>query len=446
MTVARELAPAGLRSSPKTGHPILPDTPRKPDLRVLRPRAGASSLATEVGDNTGPVGAAEGCDLLIFKSKRSQPSAAPTGDRIATGIGEHTLLNSMMTVARELAPAGLRSRPKTGYPILPDTPCRPDSRVLRPRAGASSLATGVGDNTGPVGAAEGCDLLIFKSKRSQPAAAPTGHRIASGIGEHTLLNSMMTVARELAPAGLRSSPKTGYPILPDTPCRPDLRGLRPRAGASSLATEVGDNTGPVGAAAGCDLLIFKSKRSQPAAAPTGDRISAGIGEHTLLHSIMTVARELAPAGLRSRPKTGDPVLPDTPCRPDLRALRPRAGASSLATEVGDNTGSVGAAEGCDLLIFKSKRSQPAAAPTGDRIATGIGEHTLLNSMMTVARELVPAGLRSRPKNGYPILPDTPCRPDLRVLRPRAGASSLATGVGDNPGSVGAATGIGEGMR
>jgi len=35
------------------------------------------------------------------------------------------------------------------------------------------------------------------------------------------------VARELAPAGLRSRPKTCYPILPDTPCMPDLRGLRP---------------------------------------------------------------------------------------------------------------------------------------------------------------------------------------------------------------------------
>ncbi|MFJ5239591.1 hypothetical protein ACIP86_23155 [Pseudomonas neuropathica] len=40
-----------------------------------------------------PVGAAEGCDLLILlfgsiekiKIKRSQPAAAPTGDRIATG-------------------------------------------------------------------------------------------------------------------------------------------------------------------------------------------------------------------------------------------------------------------------------------------------------------------------------------------------------------------------
>ncbi|MDD1007052.1 hypothetical protein M5G27_06105 [Pseudomonas shahriarae] len=40
-----------------------------------------------------PVGAAEGCDLLILifvglekkQSKRSQPAAAPTGDRIAMG-------------------------------------------------------------------------------------------------------------------------------------------------------------------------------------------------------------------------------------------------------------------------------------------------------------------------------------------------------------------------
>ncbi len=355
-------------------------------------------------------------------------------------------------VARELAPAGLRSSPKTGYLILPETPCRPDLRVLRPRAGASSLATGVGDNTGSVGAAEGCDLLIFKSKRSPPAAAPTGYRIAPGIGEHTLLNSMMTVARELAPAGLRSSPKTGYPILPDTPCRPDSRVLRPRAGASSLATGVGDNTGSVGAAEGCDLLIFKSKRSQPAAAPTGDRIAPGIGEHTLLNSMMTMARELAPAGLRSRPKTYARGQSDgfrwqvSGLLRSPSGINPLTTRTPLATGVGDNTGSVGAAEGCDLLIFKSKRSPPAAAPTGDRIATGIGEHTLLNSMMTVARELAPAGLRSSPKTGYPILPETPCRLDLRVLRPRAGASSLATGVGDNTGPVGAAAGIGEGTR
>ncbi len=265
------------------------------------------------------------------------------------------------------------------------------------------------------------------------------------------------VARELAPAGLRSRPKTGYLILPDTPCRPDLRVLRPRAGASSLATEVGDNTGPVGAAEGCDLLIFKSKRSQPSAAPTGDRIAPRIGEHTLLNPSINlrskpVVRGFIPDGLRSGPKTYARGQSDgfrwqvSGLLRSPSGINPLTTKSSLATEVGDNTGPVGAAEGCDLLIFKSKRSQPAAAPTGDRIAAGIGEHTLLNSMMTVARELAPAGLRSRPKTGYPILPDTPCRPDLRVLSPRAGASSLATGVGDNPGSVGAATGIGEGLR
>ncbi|CAI8752637.1 hypothetical protein EMIT0194MI4_150030 [Pseudomonas sp. IT-194MI4] len=44
--VARELAPAGLRSSPKNCDPNVPDTPHTPDLRLLRSRAGASSLAT----------------------------------------------------------------------------------------------------------------------------------------------------------------------------------------------------------------------------------------------------------------------------------------------------------------------------------------------------------------------------------------------------------------
>ena len=181
--VARGLAPARGRSRRKSGVRGVSETTGKQVLGLLRSPAGASSLATEVGDNTGPVGAAEGCDLLIFKSKRSQPSAAPTGDRIAAGIGGHTFLNSMMTVARGLAPAGLRSRPKPCNPIPADTPCLPDLRALRTRAGASSLATGGRYNTGPVGAAEGCDLLIFKSKRSQPAAAPTGDRIAAGIGE-----------------------------------------------------------------------------------------------------------------------------------------------------------------------------------------------------------------------------------------------------------------------
>jgi hypothetical protein len=45
--VARELAPAGLRSSPKTIHRGESETSDFQDLRLLRSRAGASSLATD---------------------------------------------------------------------------------------------------------------------------------------------------------------------------------------------------------------------------------------------------------------------------------------------------------------------------------------------------------------------------------------------------------------
>ncbi|CAI8803859.1 hypothetical protein EMIT0215P_10239 [Pseudomonas serboccidentalis] len=45
--VARELAPARLRSSREISDPVQTDTPRTPILRPLRARAGASSLATE---------------------------------------------------------------------------------------------------------------------------------------------------------------------------------------------------------------------------------------------------------------------------------------------------------------------------------------------------------------------------------------------------------------
>ena len=46
-----------------------------------------------------------------------------------------------------------------------------------------------------------------------------------------------------------------------------------------------------------------------------------------------VARELAPAGWRSRPKTCAPDLNDSPSRRVMGLLRKPAGASSLATEV-----------------------------------------------------------------------------------------------------------------
>jgi len=56
-----------------------------PDTQPVFPVAGYTA---EITDDRTPVGAAEGCDLLIFvlaggeklqKIKRSQPSAAPTG-------------------------------------------------------------------------------------------------------------------------------------------------------------------------------------------------------------------------------------------------------------------------------------------------------------------------------------------------------------------------------
>jgi hypothetical protein len=55
-----------------------------PGAQPVLPVAGYTA---EIADDRTPVGAAEGCDLLIFcnvsptktKIKRSQPSAAPTG-------------------------------------------------------------------------------------------------------------------------------------------------------------------------------------------------------------------------------------------------------------------------------------------------------------------------------------------------------------------------------
>jgi hypothetical protein len=150
--VVRGFIPDGLRSSPKTCNHIFSDIPSVSGLRLPRSRSGMNPLATgdriatAIGCNTGPVGAAEGCDLLIWlfagpkrpKIKRSQPAAAPTwGWRVGN-------------------------------------------------------ATGVECNTGPVGAAEGCDLLIWlfagpkglKIKRSQPSAAPTwGRRVGNATGD-----------------------------------------------------------------------------------------------------------------------------------------------------------------------------------------------------------------------------------------------------------------------
>jgi hypothetical protein len=86
-----------------------------------------------------PVGAAEGCDLLILflkiKVKRSQPSAAPTGESRSA----HDLLILFLKI-----------------------------KVKRSQSSAAP--------TGETGSAHDLLILFFKIKvkRSQPSAAPTG--------------------------------------------------------------------------------------------------------------------------------------------------------------------------------------------------------------------------------------------------------------------------------
>ncbi|MGU9850053.1 hypothetical protein ACU680_04580 [Pseudomonas koreensis] len=117
-------------------------------------------------------------------------------------------MNSMMTVARELAPARVRSARKSDMQGVSAGMGLQGLGLLRSPAGASSLATGMGNDTEPVGAAEGCDLLLWlfsmslkiKIKRSQPAAAPT-------LLNPTLNLRSKPVVRGFIPDGLRSSPK-----------------------------------------------------------------------------------------------------------------------------------------------------------------------------------------------------------------------------------------------
>jgi hypothetical protein len=150
----------------------------------------------------------------------------------------------------------------------------------------------MGNDTEPVGAAEGCDLLLWlfsmslkiKIKRSQPAAAPTLLKL-------TLNPRSKPVARGFIPDGLRSSPKTYARGQSDgLGCQVSglLRspsGINPLTTRTPLTIESRDDTEPVGAAEGCDLSLWlfsmslkiKIKRSQPAAAPTRDCIVMGGG-------------------------------------------------------------------------------------------------------------------------------------------------------------------------
>ena len=132
----------------------------------------------------------------------------------------------------------------------------------------------------PVGAAAGCDLLILifkgQGKRSQPAAAPTGHRSMPA----SCLNFFKGIKRGVRPGytaihcGSWLASDSGVSNNKDVTDPPSsLASQLPQVCVSSKKLK---NTPiPVGAAAGCDLLILifkgQGKRSQPAAAPTGHR-------------------------------------------------------------------------------------------------------------------------------------------------------------------------------
>ena len=193
--VVRGFIPDGQRSGPKTYARGQSDGFGYQVSGLLRSPSGINPLTTRIPltiesrDDAGPVGAAAGCDLLLWlfsmslkiKIQRSQPEAAPT-------LLNPTLNLRSKPVVRGFIPDGQRSGPKTyargqsdgfGYQV---------SGLLRSPSGINPLTTRIPltvesrDDAGPVGAAEGCDLLIFKSKRSQPAAPPTRECNAMGGG------------------------------------------------------------------------------------------------------------------------------------------------------------------------------------------------------------------------------------------------------------------------
>jgi len=137
--VARELAPAGLRSSPKPCHPN-------------------SSRHTAYTGSTA--------------------AAQPNGDESP----HHE--STPLPVARELAPAGLRSSPK---------PCHPNSS-------RHTACTGFATAAQPNGSK-------LPRHKMQSCHQPCGE----GMNPPTTKAATLPVARELAPAGLRSSPKPCHP-------------------------------------------------------------------------------------------------------------------------------------------------------------------------------------------------------------------------------------------
>ena len=174
--VARELAPAGLRSSPGS-------------LRRLCTTVGASLLAIAVGR-----------PMKVLTA--SPPSRASSLPQVFWRPPPDHSMQHTTPVARELAPAGLRSSPGS-------------LRRLCTTVGASLLAIAVGRpmkvlTASPPSRASSLPQVFWRP--------PPDHSM-----QHTT-----PVARELAPAGLRSSPGS-------------LRRLCTTVGASLLAIAVGQS-------------------------------------------------------------------------------------------------------------------------------------------------------------------------------------------------------------
>ncbi|CAI8783313.1 hypothetical protein EMIT093MI4_10134 [Pseudomonas sp. IT-93MI4] len=168
-------------------------------LRLHAPRPGRPATGTQLG-NAGHAGAA----VANGGAGGAEPSSCfgtSRDDQSGADRREHALLNPTLNlrsnpVVRGFIPDGQRSGPKTYARGQSDVFGYQVSGLLRSPSGINPLTTRIpltiesrGD-AGPVGAAEGCDLLLWlfsmslkiKIKRPQPAAAPTRDCIVMGGG------------------------------------------------------------------------------------------------------------------------------------------------------------------------------------------------------------------------------------------------------------------------
>ncbi len=135
--VARELAPAGLRSSPNPIDRNLPDPPRWPipgaaaqpsGSKLPRHKSGrrCASQAGGFPDTNGP-GTEKTCGSELARDSGT-PATIDVPDLAPSRASSHTggmCPTTTTPVARELAPAGLRSSPNPIDRNLPDPPQRP---------------------------------------------------------------------------------------------------------------------------------------------------------------------------------------------------------------------------------------------------------------------------------------------------------------------------------